>query len=117
VKPVIRHMMLEPDPRTLPADPAQFSFLARLLVGPDDGPGEESFDVEVCSPEWLRERCLREGFVSGRHVLVTTVEQYSEAALRGYLDRHVSQTTGHDWSGIAERLARVGHWEFEDYKE
>ena len=40
----MRHLSLEPDPATLPDDPAAFAVQVRLLVGPADGPGEESVD-------------------------------------------------------------------------
>jgi len=45
----IRSLVLEPDPRTLPEDPAEFAFLATLSVGPSEGPGEETFGVNVLS--------------------------------------------------------------------
>jgi immunity protein 8 of polymorphic toxin system len=41
-----------------PADPEKFGMLMQMLVGPADGPREESFDVLVCipsrSPPWLK---------------------------------------------------------------
>jgi hypothetical protein len=43
----LKSLSLEPDPSTLPGDRAEVSFLARMIVGPADAPGEESFDVTV----------------------------------------------------------------------
>jgi hypothetical protein len=60
VRAMLRDLILSPDPRTLPGDPAGFVFGVQLLVGPADGPGEESFELTVCSPEWLAERCRSE---------------------------------------------------------
>jgi hypothetical protein len=57
VRAVLRDLIVSPDPRTLPGDPAGFAFGVQLLVGPADGPGEESFELTACSPEWLAVRC------------------------------------------------------------
>jgi hypothetical protein len=86
----------------------------RLLAGPDDGPGEESFDITVCSLDWLTERVRRDGVVDGRHHLI--VEWYDWPILRAYVERYVQQCEGATWREVAEKLARLGYWEFEDYK-
>lgn len=52
----------------VPADPADDGVWVRLIVGPAGGPGEESFDVLVCTPLWLR-RVVR---VQGRGSAGTT---------------------------------------------
>lgn len=39
----LKSLDLGPDPATLPDDAAAFALLARMYVGPADGPGEESF--------------------------------------------------------------------------
>ena len=111
----MRSLHLDPDPRELPDDPAAFAFLARLYVGPSDGPGEESFDVQVCSPEWLAARCSAEGFVDGRHTVVTTITTYTEQGLRSFLTRRVENVSGATWGEVAGKVARLGLWEFEDY--
>lgn len=111
----MRSVHLDPDPRELPSDPAEFAFLARLYVGPSDRPGEESFDVQVCSPEWLSRRCERDGYVDGRHLVVTTVDAYSEQGLRSFLVGRVESASGGTWREVAEKVARLGYWEFEDY--
>ena len=33
VRAILRHVVFDPDPRTLPGDAASFAFLARLMVG------------------------------------------------------------------------------------
>jgi hypothetical protein len=115
MRAVLRRLLLDPDPRQLPADPAEFSLLARLFVGPSDEPGEESFDVEVCSPEWIARRCSAEGFVDGRHTVITSVETFTEDGLHSFLTRRVESVTGDTWDEVAEKVARLGLWEFEDY--
>jgi hypothetical protein len=65
MRATLRRLSFDPEPSTLPADEAAFVFNARLIVGPADRPGEESFDVTVCSPEWLAERSRTEGIIDG----------------------------------------------------
>ena len=63
MRAALKYLIFDPEPTTLPAEPASFSFWLRLIVGPKDGPGEESFDLTVCSPEWLAVRCRQQGIV------------------------------------------------------
>lgn len=66
---VLKRLELHPDPSTLPADAAAFSLHVRMIVGPSDSPGEESFDVTVCTPEWLAEACRKAGGIyNARHL-------------------------------------------------
>jgi hypothetical protein len=82
VRAMLRDLILSPDPRTLPGDPAGFVFGVQLFIGPADGPGEESFELTVCSPEWLAERCRSGEPVNGlRHVIVAW-DTYDERILR-----------------------------------
>jgi hypothetical protein len=62
VRATLNALDFDPDPRSLPDDPSSFVFLARLYVGPEGvlGPGA-TFDVTVCSPEWLRRQCSGDG--------------------------------------------------------
>jgi hypothetical protein len=116
VRAVVRSIHLIPDPRDLPADPAEFVLLALMLVGPRDGPGEESFTLTVCTPEALARRCATEGFVDGRHTIVTTVDAFSEPGLRSFLTRRVENLSGQTWPEVAQGVARIGLWEFEDHR-
>jgi hypothetical protein len=115
VRAALRSIDLEPDPRTL-ADDDDFAFRVRLIVGPSDGPGEESFDLTVCSPAWLVAQVASKGFIDGRHLLITTIESFSEADLRAYLTKRIAGVSGETWNEVANNLARLGHWEFEDYR-
>ncbi len=45
MRAVLCGLILSPDLRTLPGDPAGFVFGVHLLVDPADGPGEESFEL------------------------------------------------------------------------
>lgn len=112
----LRSIDLQHEPASLPADSAEFCFLARVYAGPADGPGEESFDVTVCSPEWLAVRCREEGFTDARHHLVVDMKQFDQRALRSWLEKRVRAVSGDSWAEAGEKLSRLGFWEFEDYR-
>ncbi|MBT0993552.1 hypothetical protein KIN34_04540 [Cellulomonas sp. DKR-3] len=98
-----------------PADPADDGVRLRLLVGPADAPGEESFDVVVCTPRWIQRVADEHGPQIGRHLLV--VSSLDLPAAVEFLAAHVASLEADDWAGLATELARVGYWEFEDYQE
>ncbi|MEV6604365.1 immunity 8 family protein [Kutzneria sp. NPDC051319] len=97
-----------------PEDPANFMFLVQLLAGPNDGPGEESFDFEVCTPAWLADRVRESGPLNGRHLVI--VDRFHWPTIRACFERLVNQCTGATWSEVTEKLSRYGHHEFEDYQ-
>jgi hypothetical protein len=114
VRAAIRIIEFQPDPNTLPGDPAEFAFSVRLLVGRSDGIGEESFDFLVCSPEWLAIQSGRQGFIDGLHHVIVNMDQFDQRRLRQCVEGHVSSVEGATWPEVAARLARLGYWEFGD---
>ena|SRR5215813_14642993 len=94
-----------------PAD--NFSFLLQIMVGPEGGPGEESFDVQVCTPEWLKRKFKTSDIVIGRHRLI--VFEYNYPRLKSFLSRRCEKCVADTWLEIAEQLSRLGHWEFEGF--
>jgi hypothetical protein len=87
VRAELKSLDLEPNPSTLSADPAEFSLLARMIIGPPDTPGEESFDITVCTPEWLANACRQVGGIyNPRHHLVVNFDQFDARALRRWLE-------------------------------
>jgi hypothetical protein len=92
--------------------------LARMIVGPPDAPGEESFDVIVCSPEWLAGACGKAGGIyDARHHVVVSFEDFDQRALRAWLSARVRAVESTTWAEIGARLGRLGYWEFEDYRD
>jgi hypothetical protein len=98
----------------VPEDPEKDGVLVRLIVGPADGPGEESFDVLVCTPLWLREVVAKEGPQIGRHHLI--VDPLDLGGASTFLRRQVESVEAADWPTLGAKLARIGQWEFEDYQ-
>jgi immunity protein 8 of polymorphic toxin system len=99
----------------LPPDPTNFSFPLQVTVGPSDGPGEESFGVEVCTPQALAERLRSSGGpLLGRHFLF--VDGYDWDGISSFIRGWVARFEEETWDEVAEKLGRLGHWEFEDYR-
>lgn len=92
-----------------------FGVLIQLMVGPEGGPGEESFDITLCTPGWLAELVQQQGIVDARHHFV--VQTYEYDRLHRYLRELVSACDGESWGEVASKVARLGKWEFEDYRE
>jgi hypothetical protein len=98
-----------------PPDPDIFRVSMCLVAGPQGEQGEETFDFQVCSPRWL-EQDLREGeVVLLRHKLI--MKSFDFTKVRRFVERYVRGIEGKDWEEVANKLARLGHWEFEDYRE
>lgn len=118
MRATLKSLDLDPDPSTLPGDPSEFALLARMIVGAPNTPGEESFDVTICSPEWLAKTCRHVGGIyNARHHLVVNVEDFDVRELRSWLAARVQEATGESWPEIGQRLGRLGYWEFEDYSD
>jgi hypothetical protein len=98
----------------MPDPPDVFLLHLRAIVGPKGAPGEESFDIKVCTPGWLASRCENEDFVVGRHYLI--VARYDFSALKRIIVKLIEGCSGNSWQEVAQKVARIGYWEFEDYQ-
>lgn len=94
---------------------AEFAILIQIVAGPPDSPGEESFDVTLCTPGWVKAQAEREGVFSARHHLI--VVEYSYDKVYQYISKYLSTCTGSTWNEVAMKISRLGHWEFEDYRQ
>lgn len=97
-----------------PTDPESFTILVRVLVGPREGKGEESFDLNVCSTRWLEEHIEHEGFVLGIHRLF--VKTYDPVEIKKFITRTIERFSGATWREVAGKIGRLAYWEFEEYK-
>ena len=98
-----------------PEDPEDFNVTLRLIIGPLGQPGEESFDITICTPKALGEECAANGFVLGRHRLV--VSAYDPLLIISALRKLVTRCSGHSWAEVGSRIARIALWEFEDCQD
>ncbi|CAN5279492.1 immunity 8 family protein [soil metagenome] len=99
-----------------PPDANDVSVFLQLLVGSAGGIGEESFQLTVMTPRAL-ERELHKGALPllGRHYVF--VERWETSAVIGWLTESIQSIEGPTWHEVGEKVARIGWWEFEDYKE
>lgn len=89
-----------------------FTLFLQLMVGADGLDGEESFDLVVSSFDWLETQ--PESIMFGRHQVYVREWRFSDLEAR--LRREIENVRGATWNEIAEKLSRIGHWEFEDYQ-
>jgi hypothetical protein len=98
-----------------PVHPDKFGFLLQVMVGLEGEEGEESFDIEVCTPRWLEETYSMDDVVIGRHHLI--IRHYNYQRIVATIKKFLRNCTGESWNEIAEKVSRLGKWEFEDYAE
>ena len=98
----------------VPTEEGMRSGWVRLYVGPSGGPGEESFDIFVCTPDWLEQEVAERGHRWGRSMLV--VAQFDLVEVEKIVKARVATIDGADWSEVARRLALLADWEFQDYR-
>ncbi len=92
-----------------------FSLRLSLLIGPQNQPGEESFDVFICTPKWLLDNMGKEEIIIGRHYLI--VSEFNFTKIKDRLLQFIHSCEGENWKDCAMKLSRLGYWEFEDYQE
>ena len=97
-----------------PKDPSNFGFLLQAMIGIEGEEGEESFDIMVFTPEWLKSNYAKGDIIWGRHSII--VFEYNIKLIRHHIEKYIEECVGENWQQIADRLARIGKWEFEDYK-
>ena len=63
---------------------------------------------------WLQARVKDGEVFPARHHLI--VRGYNYPAIKSFLEDYARRCSGATWTDVAEKLARLGRWEFEDYK-
>ena len=99
-----------------PDDPMDDEAVIRLMVGPVGRLGEESVDVTVCTPARLDRTLASQGCpVFGRHRVV--VEPMSVGPVVHHLTARIEALRADTRDELGAGLSRIGHWEFEDYRD
>ncbi|MCU1273492.1 MAG: hypothetical protein JWO48_923 [Bryobacterales bacterium] len=98
----------------LPEVSDNFGFLLQAMIGPKGIEGEESFDIQVCTPKWLIGHSGRTDIILGRHYLIMIEYDYDRLVEK--IASFCNECSGETWQEIAGRLSRLGKWEFEDYQ-
>lgn len=58
-----------------------FCFLLQAMIGPEAEEGEESYDIEVCTPAWIEENLGLDKALVGHHYLIGRDYNYQKIAL------------------------------------
>ncbi|HKC53265.1 MAG TPA: Imm8 family immunity protein [Burkholderiales bacterium] len=105
--------LLSPDleASALPPDPTDCCVLFQAAIGPKNGEGEEVFNFEVVTPQYLARNVLPRW---GRGALI--VEQFSWPAVERALERLLAQAHRNSWREVAETLNHELRWEFDNYQ-
>ena len=98
----------------VPSDREKFGVLLQLLIGPEDAKGFESFQTMLVTPQWLTANHQKEDVIIGRHYLI--VFEFNYERIIQTIQSYLAECTGENWKEIASKIARLGHWEFEDYQ-
>jgi hypothetical protein len=98
-----------------PEDPEKFGFLLQAIVGPEGKEGEESFDIEVCTPKWIEEVYKIDEILIARHHFI--VREYNYQKILSTIKGFLRGCSGENWEEVATKVSRLGKWEFEDYVE
>ena len=96
-----------------PDDPEKFSLLLQLFIIVEDNDSGESFDVTVCTPKWLTEHYNQDDIIVGAHHLIVFEYNYPNIVRR--INKYLMHCSGNTWREVAEKVGRLGKWEFEDY--
>lgn len=97
-----------------PEDETTFAFLMQIIVGIKGEKGGDSFNIEVCTPKWLLENNNSDDIIFGRHKLI--VFEYNIERIIKLITKHCESCEGNNWEEIANKIARIALWEFEDYQ-
>ena len=97
-----------------PADPNNFGTWVRMMIGPDDSVGAESFDVLICTLTWLNTEYSERRIFWGKNMLI--LFRYDLDEIKLHISKYVQNLSGDDWGTLAQKLSKVGEWEFENYQ-
>ncbi|WP_328407937.1 Imm8 family immunity protein [Nocardia sp. NBC_00403] len=90
------------------------TLLVQLMIGPENAPGEESFDVIVCTPEGHARASDSRGSEAKEYTLI--LDRIDIALVRRYVDDFLRDLERPTWEELATEISRIGKWEFQDYR-
>lgn len=83
------------DPIEAFAPSGSFGILVTAMVGPADGPGQESFDFMLCTPDWFASH-MKDDIAVGRHHVF--VKQFNYAQLQTFVEDYCAKCSGKSWA-------------------
>jgi len=97
-----------------PPDIENCCVLIEVSVGPKGETSEETFGVVIVTPKWLADHVSDRDYLFARHYLI--VQRFDYDVVKSAIRKQFQGVQGARWADVAERLARYGQWEFEDYQ-
>jgi hypothetical protein len=114
VEVVLSGLEFDPDPRLLPADPAQMMTLVTILVGPLGDVGGELFAATICTPQWIATQTQGASFIAGAGLLIARVEDFDQRRFRREIERFLARIHEETWDDAAARIMEwFPHREFD----
>ncbi|WP_339507057.1 immunity 8 family protein [Pseudomonas sp. EA_15y_Pfl1_P102] len=92
-----------------------FGFLLQAMIGPAGEDGEESFDIEVCTPKWIEKNLGEDEILLGTHYLI--VREYNYQKIVHAIEKFLLDCSGANWIEVSRKVSRLGLWEFEAYED
>jgi hypothetical protein len=89
-----------------------FVVLIQMFIGAENGEGEESFDVVVCSSSWIERKCAVDPMFCEQMIVARS---FDWPKIRKLLEQRVATVHGETWPDVARQLERIGRWEFSGY--
>ena len=83
------------------------------LIGAEGERGEEIFQFEVCSAEWLAEELESNSAIWGGRRLI--MARFDPEAVETHVRKRLRHAVGSDWNSIAQKIGQWAIWEFENY--
>ena len=103
----------------VPPNLSDFGLRLQVFIGTTDDDTSDSFDVVVCTPNWLTEKWaegwfadarLTDRVLSGHGVLL--MKEWSYEELRAALEQLVGRIDATTWGNVANRIGRHLDWEY-----
>jgi hypothetical protein len=88
--------------------------VVHVEIGIGGDVGADTFDFVVCTPSGLAKQLAHENPLSGRHHII--LDSFDAQKIRSFIGEICKNSKGGSWPEIAEKIARHGAWEFEDYQ-
>ncbi len=82
-----------------------FGFLLQIFVGVEDEPGEECFDVFICTPKWIEQNYAKQTILIGLHTII--VQEYNYERIIKAIEE-LFCIKGETWDNISCDLSYYG---------
>ena len=68
------------------------------MIGPQDGDGEEFFDITICPPKWLMENYRSTDVLLGLHKLI--VFRYDYSRIQKFIEKFLMRCSDNTWEEV-----------------